>query len=143
MKAARAASRSISLQAYSYAFRAGSPCEAYILVVSGDVRVQVVTDSGRAVVLYHARDGDSCVLTTASLLGDTRYPAEGVAARATRENEKVEVTHEQLAGEVGSAREVISRHLKKFEEIGLVKLGRGHVEILDRAAMLRLAEATD
>lgn len=40
-------------------------------------------------------------------------------------------THAQLAMELGSAREVISRLLKDFERKGLVSLGRGRVDVTD------------
>lgn len=47
-------------------------------------------------------------------------------------------THQALAAEMGSAREVVSRHLKRFEEQGWVRLGRGTIEILDADALSRL-----
>ena len=47
-------------------------------------------------------------------------------------------THAEIAVELGTAREVVSRHLKAFEKRGLVRLGRGTVEILDRPALDRL-----
>lgn len=50
-------------------------------------------------------------------------------------------THQQLAAELGTAREVVSRQLKRFEQKGWVNLGRGHVEILDRAALERMAQS--
>ena len=50
----------------------------------------------------------------------------------------VDRTHQQLAAELGTAREVVSRQLKRFEQKGWVALGRGHVELLDRAALERL-----
>lgn len=39
-------------------------------------------------------------------------------------------THEQLAIEIGSSREVVSRRLKILEQIGKVKLSRGKIENL-------------
>ncbi len=39
-------------------------------------------------------------------------------------------THQDLALDLGTAREVISRHLKKMEGKGLVKLRRGIIELL-------------
>jgi len=39
------------------------------------------------------------------------------------------ITHEELAAHLGSAREVVSRHLKKWEKEGKVKLHRGRIEI--------------
>lgn len=47
-------------------------------------------------------------------------------------------THAEIAVELGTAREVVSRHLKAFEKRGFVRLGRGTVEILDRPALDRL-----
>ena len=40
------------------------------------------------------------------------------------------VTHEQIANELGTARVVISRLLKKMEEEGLVKLGRNKITLV-------------
>lgn len=53
--------------------------------------------------------------------------------------EGVETTHQALAIELGTAREVVSRRLKQLERRGLVALGRGTVEIRDRAALRRVA----
>ena len=44
-------------------------------------------------------------------------------------------THQQLADDVGSVREMVSRHLGEWEKAGWVRIGRGHVEILDRSAI--------
>lgn len=44
-------------------------------------------------------------------------------------------THQQLAADVGSAREVVSRILAQWAEAGLVELRRGQVQIVDRAAL--------
>jgi CRP/FNR family transcriptional regulator len=41
------------------------------------------------------------------------------------------ITHQSLADEMGTAREVVSRHLKSFEQQGLIKLGRGEIRILN------------
>lgn len=51
----------------------------------------------------------------------------------------ITATHQDLAVELGSAREVVSRHLKRFEEQGLVRLHRGSVELRDPAALAALA----
>ncbi|MCB1914707.1 MAG: Crp/Fnr family transcriptional regulator [Rhodocyclaceae bacterium] len=49
------------------------------------------------------------------------------------------VTHQQLADELGSVREIVSRLLKGFAAQGLVRLAREQVEILDPAGLRRLA----
>lgn len=41
------------------------------------------------------------------------------------------ITHEALAKDIGSAREVVSRTLKHFENLGIVHLSRGKITILD------------
>ena len=43
----------------------------------------------------------------------------------------VRMTHEQIAREINSSREVVSRMVKRFEEEGLVELQRGKIRILD------------
>ena len=50
----------------------------------------------------------------------------------------ITTTHAQLAVELGSAREVISRVLKDFERQGLVILGRGKIEVKDTKGLLGL-----
>ena len=47
----------------------------------------------------------------------------------------VAATHQELAAELGTAREVVSRFLKEFEHRGLVRLRRGHIEITDRPGL--------
>ena len=44
----------------------------------------------------------------------------------------VVMTHEKLALEIGTAREVISRHLKAMENENIIKLSRGEIKITDR-----------
>jgi CRP/FNR family transcriptional regulator len=46
------------------------------------------------------------------------------------ESKTLRITHEQLAQELGTAREVISRLLKKMEAEGLVELGRNRITLL-------------
>ena len=48
-------------------------------------------------------------------------------------------THQQLADELGSVREIVSRLLKGFAAQGLVALGREQIEILDPAGLRAVA----
>ncbi len=43
----------------------------------------------------------------------------------------INITHQEIANEIGSSREVISRLLEDFAERGMVQLSRGEVQILD------------
>ena len=195
----RERSHRLEVPAGTFVFSPGTPCAAYLLVLEGSVRVQMIADTGRQIVLYRVRRGESCVLTTAALLGEEAYAAEGVveipttavsvprpvfdellatsdvfrrfvfAGYGRRVAEilatmqaavfhrveprlarlllaapaPVTATHQEIAAELGSAREVVSRHLKGFERRGLVRLGRGLVEIVDRPGLDRLAAVVD
>jgi CRP/FNR family transcriptional regulator len=68
---------------------------------------------------------------------DTRL-ASLLLARAPEENPVV-TTHQELADELGSSREVISRLLGGFAEEGLIRTARGSIELLDLAALERRA----
>lgn len=56
-------------------------------------------------------------------------------------SDSLSVTHQTLAEEIGSAREVVSRQLQEWQRRGLISLGRGVVTIRDRDALARLAGA--
>jgi CRP/FNR family transcriptional regulator len=48
-------------------------------------------------------------------------------------------THQQLADELGSVREIVSRLLTGFSEQGMVSLGRERIEVTDAAGLRRVA----
>jgi CRP/FNR family transcriptional regulator len=54
---------------------------------------------------------------------------------------RVALTHQQIAAELGSSREVVSRILSDFADSGLVELMRGSIGVLDRPALERRASA--
>lgn len=178
----------------------GAPCDRYLLIVEGSIRVQKVTPGGHEIVLYHVGPGQACELTTACIIGARKYPAEAIAETTVRaisiprshfddlvaecpefrnfvyrhvergitelvslveevafghmdsrlahcllrqaEDSVVTRTHQELAAELGSVREVVSRLLKKFERQKWVKLHRGRVDILDTEALQKMAEKT-
>jgi CRP/FNR family transcriptional regulator len=59
--------------------------------------------------------------------------------RAEKEN-PVRLTHQEIASELGSSREVISRILEDFSGRGLIRTERGAVEILDLGRLGSLSE---
>lgn len=189
--------RRLELPAGARVFSPGDPCSAWLLVESGAIRVQMTADTGREILLYRVEPGESCVLTTACLLGQDVYSAEGLVEsdavgiavptpvfrrllddyptfrdmvfmgfgrRITdilmtledavfhRIDERLarlllrrggdggfEATHQDLAVDLGSAREVVSRQLKAFERGGLIGLERGRISLRDRAGLQRMA----
>ncbi|MCC6303189.1 MAG: Crp/Fnr family transcriptional regulator [Gammaproteobacteria bacterium] len=48
------------------------------------------------------------------------------------------ITHHEIAAELGTSREVVSRILKDFEGRGLVKVGRGELRVTDPARLKAL-----
>ncbi len=66
-----------------------------------------------------------------------RRLAEALLARGGSE---IAATQAELAVEVGTAREVVTRRLAALAREGLVALGRGSVTLLDRAALASRAE---
>lgn len=64
-----------------------------------------------------------------------------LAALLARRESPVRATHQALADELGSVREIVSRLLRALEEEGMVRLGRGEVVVLDREGLARLAAA--
>ncbi len=51
--------------------------------------------------------------------------------RDTLRSNTIEINHQQIADELNSSREVISRLLKKMEQLGKLKLNRNAIEIIN------------
>ncbi len=181
-------------------FGPGKAPENLLLLLSGTVRVQQTSESGREIVLYRVSAGESCVLTTACLLAYEDYLAEGLAetdvqavavprgvfdqlmaqsdifrrfvftayskritdlfvvieeiafrrmdiriAQTLLElpspGRVIHTTHQKLAAELGSAREVVSRQLQEFQRRDWIEVGRGEIRIKNREALSAFAAA--
>lgn len=177
-------------------YREGGACGAYVMRLAGQSRVYKMSSSGREILLYRVHAGETCVITTTCLLGNSNYPASTIVEEAIRDviipsaafnqlmidskvfrtfvmtnygalisdlivlldevafhsldarlakllldanSETISRTHQLIADELGTAREVVSRQLKRFEQKGWVMLGRGHVKIANRHALEKLA----
>ena len=170
----------------------GMPCNAYVMRLSGQSRVYKMSASGHEILLYRVASGETCVITTTCILGNSDYPASTIVEQPIRDvivpkaafnqlmidsavfrrfvmenygalisdlivlldevafhsldarlakllldvgDNTITRTHQQLADELGTAREVVSRQLKRFEQKGWLTLGRGQVELLNRSAL--------
>jgi len=51
----------------------------------------------------------------------------------------IETTHEKIANDLGTAREVVSRMLEEFQKSGIVKLSRGKIEIINISKLKQVA----
>lgn len=56
----------------------------------------------------------------------------------SRGNPEISVTHEQLANQINSSREVVSGTLKNMEKQNIVRLRRGRITILNQKELTRL-----
>jgi CRP/FNR family transcriptional regulator len=192
--------RLLTLPPGAVTFRPGAPCSAFIVLLKGVVRVRMLSETGREIVLYRVEAGETCILTTACLMSRREYSAEAIVdseaqaaliARADFEalmatssgfrdfifgsfgerladmftvvdevafrridrriarflldhggpERAVALSHADLAVELGTVREVVSRQLKEFERRGWVELARGRITISDGAALERIARS--
>ena len=46
-------------------------------------------------------------------------------------SEHIEITHSTIAKDLGTAREVVSRMLKHFENEGMIKVSRGAIDLIN------------
>jgi len=60
-----------------------------------------------------------------------RRIAEYLCQRGPTAGNSIHITHQQIASDLGTSREVVSRILKDFESTNLIDVGRGTVTILD------------
>jgi CRP/FNR family transcriptional regulator len=54
--------------------------------------------------------------------------------------QSINTTHQQLALDLGSVREVISRHLREWERMGWLEVARGSIRLTDRDALARYCQ---
>jgi CRP/FNR family transcriptional regulator len=63
-----------------------------------------------------------------------------LAATLLGRGQNLALTHQQLANELGTVREMVSRLLRRFEREGWVELAREHIHIRDSKALRAIAE---
>ena len=63
-----------------------------------------------------------------------------LAALLLAKGDPIKATHQALADELGSVREIVSRLLRVFEDRGWVDLARERIHITDRSALAALAQ---
>jgi CRP/FNR family transcriptional regulator, anaerobic regulatory protein len=77
--------------------------------------------------------------TTTRALIDVTTLLEDVAFRTM--DCRLDMRHEDIAAELGTAREVVSRALESHERLGAIALSRGHIELIDGAILRRLCDS--
>jgi len=182
------ASRGASIPAGSQIYREGDACSAIAFVLSGDIRVYKVGQTGREITLYEIGPGETCILNASCILSGQAYPAYAVAVSDVNvvlvpsavfrrtvsddeslrsfvftllsqrlsgvmelveevafrrmderlsdylieksENSRLETTHQRIANDLGTSREVVSRLLKDLERRGQIGLSRNAITLL-------------
>ena len=69
---------------------------------------------------------------------DKRLAAFLLEESAIEGSPELKITHEKIAAHMGTAREVVTRMLRYFQNEGMVKLTRGTIEIIDEEKMEQL-----
>lgn len=171
-----------------------APCQAFPLVLSGEVKVSRSSGDGRSLELYRVVPGELCLVSSACLFRSEPLTAHGVTTRPTTllmihpevfarwlENAAfrsdvlglfaermadlttlidavafrkldqrlaaallghgtdIATTHQALADDLGTVREIVTRLLRRFEREGWVELAREHILVRDGAALRRAA----
>jgi CRP/FNR family transcriptional regulator len=66
-------------------YREGNPCGAYVMRLAGRSRVYKMSTNGREILLYRVAAGETCVITTTCLLGNSDYPASTIVEEPIRD----------------------------------------------------------
>ncbi len=187
---ALATARVVTYPSHTTLYQDGEPCEHFILILSGTVKVEKISGSGQEIALYHLRPGHICELTTSCLMSGKCYHADAITeteVRAVlipkaafqkalagspqfqrymyaaveqgmsdlvslletvittpmgarlahyligqgRRANPIATTHYEIATELGTAREVVSRLLKELEDQGCIRRRRARIEVVD------------
>ena len=195
------AARIMRFQKGAQVFGPDNVPDSLLFLYEGTIRVSQSSGTGREIVLYRVEAGESCVLTTACMLAEEAYNAEGIAesdvtaivlpkhsfdrlaaeedsfrnfvfaAYSRRlidllrvvddvafgrldvrlaerllslaaEKGEIQTTHQQLASELGTAREVVSRVLHDFQKREMITQSRGRITLVDIPALTALAQSS-
>jgi CRP/FNR family transcriptional regulator len=99
-------------------FEEGGPCRTFPLLLAGTVRVAKASPEGRELVLYRIQPGQFCLLTTSCLLGNSQYPARGVAETdATLVAVSPDLFHRMLASHTGFRASVFGLFAERLSEM--------------------------
>lgn len=69
----------VAIPAGTVLFRPEAECTGFVVVHAGSVKVSLMAENGREIVLYRVQPGGICLQTFGCLVNHTRYSAEGVA----------------------------------------------------------------
>ena len=117
--------------------------DSLMFLVEGTIRVSQTSENGRDIVLYRVEAGESCVLTTACMLAEEAYNAEGVAETAVTAVVLPRSAFDRLVAEEPTFRSFVfaaysRRLIDLLRVVDDVAFGRIDVRLADR--LLALAQ---
>jgi CRP/FNR family transcriptional regulator len=74
-----ASARRQSIPRETRIYAEGDACSAIAFVLSGEIRVFKIGETGREITLYEIGPGETCILNASCILAHTSYPANAVA----------------------------------------------------------------
>ena len=173
--------------------RTDTECKGLLVVLSGQMRIYILSEEGREVTLFRVQKNETCVLSASCLIDSIAFDVMMEATedievlvvqtcaffQVMGQNPEIElylyktatehfsdvmwtmqqilfmridqriaqflwdemvqkgsmtlqITHDEIAKYIGSAREVVTKVMKYMAQEGVVALSRGRVEILDK-----------
>lgn len=101
-------------------------------------RLLAQSDVFRKYVFSRFSDRISDLMQTVEAVAFKRLD-QRLAALLLQRGSVVHATHQQLADELGSVREIVSRLVRGFADKGLVRTGREQIEVLDPSGLRKVA----
>lgn len=118
---------------------AETPLQLLILPLPVFSRLMVEQQAFRDFVFHLFADRIAELMQLVEEVAFTRLDQRLAKLLLARPEPVINVTHQQLADELGSVREIVSRLLKGFASQGLVALGREQLTLTDRAGLQNIA----
>lgn len=111
-----------------------------LMIPDSEFRQALLDSEPFRLFVFRGFSGRLCAIVSRMEMVTLRTIDERLAAQLLKGGVDVlsNVTHQGLASEIGTAREVVSRKLSSFESDGLIKSSRGRIEILDREKLAAL-----
>lgn len=111
-----------------------------LMIPDSEFRQALLDSEPFRLFVFRGFSGRLCAIVSRMEMVTLRTIDERLAAQLLKGGVDVlsKVTHQGLASEIGTAREVVSRKLSSFESDGLIKSSRGRIEILDREKLAAL-----
>lgn len=111
--------------------------ESFIYIIPFDIYNKLL-NTNKAVYIYDKESTSERLTEVVSSLFDILFFSVGkriidnlVYYSDLYKSDTISITHERLAKNIGTVREVVTRTLKNFQDLNLIEVSRGKIKILD------------